>query len=76
MSKNKIKEKNQLYKRIKKIQGENKKNLIRGQTKVFNWRIKSNWKITLTKWKTNQKNESRIGKKKQQKLWLIDEIES
>jgi len=53
-----------------------KKNLIRGQTKVFNWRIKSNWKITLTKWKTNQKNESRIGKKQQQKLWLIDEIES
>ena len=42
MSKNKIKEKNQLYKRIKKIQGENKKNLIGGQTKVFNWRIKSN----------------------------------
>jgi hypothetical protein len=48
MSKDKIIEKNQSYKRIKKIQGE-KKNLIRGQTKLFNWRVKLNWKITLTK---------------------------
>jgi len=48
MSKDEIIEKNQSYKRIKKIQGE-KKNLIRGQTKLFNWRVKFNWKITLTK---------------------------
>jgi hypothetical protein len=41
MSKDEIIEKNQSYKRIKKIQGE-KKNLIRGQTKLFNWRVKLN----------------------------------
>jgi hypothetical protein len=33
------------------------KKLIRGQTKILNWRVKLNWKITLTIGKTNQKNE-------------------
>jgi hypothetical protein len=34
-----------------------KKKLIRGQIKNFSWMVKLNWKITLTKEKTNQKNE-------------------
>jgi hypothetical protein len=33
-------------------------------------------KIALIRGKTNQKNECQTGKKKQQKIWLNDEIES
>jgi hypothetical protein len=49
-----------------------KKIIIKGWTQFFNWKVKLNWKIALTKWKTNQKNEGQIKKK----LWLKDEIES
>jgi hypothetical protein len=35
-----------------------------------------NWEIALTKEKINQKNEGKIKKTRQQKLWLNDEIES
>jgi hypothetical protein len=34
-----------------------KKKWIRGQIKIFNWRVKLNWKIALTKRKKNQKNK-------------------
>jgi len=60
--------------RILKNKGENIKNINhRGQTKIFNWRFKLNWKISLTKGKINQKNKGQIRKKK---LWLKNEIES
>jgi uncharacterized protein YdcH (DUF465 family) len=52
-----------------------KKPLIRG-IQNFSRRVKLNWKITLVKGKTNQKNESQTKKIKQQKIWLRDEIES
>jgi len=52
-----------------------KKTLIRG-IQNFNRRVKLNWKITLMKEKTNQKNEGQTEKIKQQKIWLRDEIES
>ena len=38
------------------------KKTIRGQTKIFSWRVKLNWKIGLTEEKTNKKNESQIEK--------------
>ena len=65
MSKMKPRKKNQSRK------GSKRKEKNRGQTKIFIWRVKLNWK----KEKINQKNENEI-KKKQQKLWLNDEIES
>jgi hypothetical protein len=52
-----------------------KKTLIRG-LQIFNWKVKLNWKITLIKEKINQKNEGQIEKKKQQKIWLNNEIKS
>jgi hypothetical protein len=52
-----------------------KKKLIRG-IKIFNWRVKLNWNIDLIERKTNQKKDGQTGKKKQQKNWLNDEIES
>jgi len=42
----------------------------------FNWRVKLNWKIDLTKGKTNQKNKGQIEESKQYKLWLNDKIKS
>jgi uncharacterized protein YdcH (DUF465 family) len=53
-----------------------KKNKLERKTKIFKRRVKLNWKIALTKGKTNQKNESQIKKIKQHKLWLKNEIES
>jgi uncharacterized protein YdcH (DUF465 family) len=53
-----------------------KKNKLERKTKIFNRRVKLNWKIALTKGKTNQKNENQIKKIKQHKLWLKNEIES
>jgi hypothetical protein len=44
--------------------------------KSFYRRVKLNWEIALTKEKINQKNEGKIKKTRQQKLWLNDEIES
>ena len=44
--------------------------------KNFQLKVELNWKIALTKGKTNQNTESQIEKKKQQKLWLKDEIKS
>jgi hypothetical protein len=41
-----------------------KTKLIRGQFFFFNWRVKLNWKIALTKGKKNQKNEGQIEKNK------------
>jgi hypothetical protein len=35
-----------------------KKKLIRGQTKIFNWTVKLNWEITLTKEKRSKEWES------------------
>jgi len=52
-----------------------KKTLIRG-IQNFSRRVKLNWKITLVKWKTNQKNEGQTEKIKQQKIWLRDGIEN
>ena len=48
--------------------------IIRGHTKIFNRKVKLNWKIDLTKEKTNQKNDGQIKKSKQYKLWLNDKI--
>ena len=63
-------------KRIWKNKGENIKNINqRGQTKIFNWRFKLNWKISLTKEKINKKNEGQIRKKKTKTL-IENEIES
>jgi uncharacterized protein YdcH (DUF465 family) len=53
-----------------------KKNKLERKTKIFKRRVKLNWKIALTKGKTNQKNENQIKKIKQHKLWLKNEIES
>jgi uncharacterized protein YdcH (DUF465 family) len=53
-----------------------KKNKLERKTKIFNRMVKLNWKIALTKEKTNKKNESQIKKIKQHKLWLKNEIES
>jgi hypothetical protein len=55
MSKDKIWKKKITQKDLKKFRV--KKKLIRGQIKNFSWKVKLNWKITLTKQKTNQKNE-------------------
>jgi len=55
MSKDEPGKKINYTKRSKKNKGE-KKALIRGKIKIFNWRVKLNLKIALTKEK-NQKNE-------------------
>jgi len=53
-----------------------KKKWIRGQIKIFNWRVKLNWKIALTKRKKIKRIRVKVRIIKQQKLWLNDEIES
>jgi hypothetical protein len=54
-----------------------KKPLIWGKIRVFNWRVKLNWKIVVTKEKNKSKEWWSNWKKiKEQKLWLNDEIKS
>jgi hypothetical protein len=74
----KLEKKSIIQKDLYKNEGENKKKkpLIWGKIRVFNWRVKLNWKIVVTKEKTNQKNDGQIEKKKEQKLWLNDKIKS
>jgi hypothetical protein len=53
-----------------------KKTFIRG-LQIFNWKVKLNWKITLIKEKSKSKEwGSNCKKKKQQKIWLNNEIKS
>jgi hypothetical protein len=52
-----------------------KKALIRG-IQIFNWSVKLNWKIDLIKRKNKSKEWGSYWKKKQQKIWLKNEIES
>ena len=52
-----------------------KKTLIRG-IQIFNLRVKLNWKITLIKEKTNQKNEDQSEINKAKNFWLNNKIEN
>jgi hypothetical protein len=52
-----------------------KTKLIRGCF-FFNWRVKLNWKIALTKGKKIKRIRVKLKKIKQQKIWLNDEIET
>ena len=46
-----------------RVKIKKKKPLIWGKIRVFNWRVKLNWKIVVTKEKTNQKNDGQVEKK-------------
>jgi hypothetical protein len=74
MLKDETRKKNQLYKRIyiKMRVKIKKKPLIWGKIRVFNWRVKLNWKIVVTKEKTNQKNNGQIEKKNKRTKTLIE----
>jgi hypothetical protein len=52
------------------------KKIIRGKTKIFSWRVKLNWKISLTKEKIIQKNDGQIVKNRATKTLNEDENES
>jgi len=52
------------------------KKIIIGKTKVFNLRVKLNWKIALTKEKIIQKNDGQIVKNRTTKTLNEDENES
>jgi hypothetical protein len=50
---------------------EREKKLIRA-IKIFNWRVKLNWKVDLIERKTNQKKDGQTRKKNNKKIdWIM-----
>jgi hypothetical protein len=49
-----------------------KKILIRGQIKIFSWRVKLNWEMALPKEKKIKKMRVKLEKIKNKRLWLKD----
>ena len=65
----KLEKKINYTKKSKKVEGE-KKILIRGQIKIFSWRVKLNWEMALSKEKKIKRMKVKLEKKK--RLWLKD----